>query len=168
LSLYLTTDKGTLGIKLLSDDSLAQVLTVNQQNIGLMTKKGFFKIIVTNSITAIGKLTQGIKGIKLEDDDELLCAQCIDDIHTNLLLITQTGTALNIDMNTLKPMSTAAKGRVLHKDEPMNFILFSSQDKSITIITSLNTYKFDISTLESATKLLTLQKNEQILEVTKN
>lgn len=65
---------GTQAIKIKDEDSLLSVSFMGEENIIIITKNGYAIKVPTNDIKAIGRLTSGVKGIALKDNDEVVAA----------------------------------------------------------------------------------------------
>ena len=63
---------GIAAIKLKEGDSIANVTFVKDEDIILITKKGMSIHFTTKDITPIGRVTAGVKAIKLNEGDEVL------------------------------------------------------------------------------------------------
>lgn len=161
-----TTHKDNMIIKLTTDDFLMKVLFIDRQNIGLMTANGLFKIIPTIAITTTGRLTQGVKCIKLEEDDYLIDAQLINTTDNIIISITKDGYCTSTLIDSIKVTSLLAKGKILQKGEMVNFIICSDNNLEVITITSLNIIKTTIASITSTgIRVVTLQNNETIIGV---
>lgn len=63
---------GIAAIKLKEGDSIANVTFVKDEDVILITKKGMSIHFITKDITPIGRVTAGVKAIKLNEGDEVL------------------------------------------------------------------------------------------------
>lgn len=60
---------GTQAIKIKDGDSIVDILFMNEEDLILFTKEGMIIRFTTNDISPIGRVTSGVKGIKLNDND---------------------------------------------------------------------------------------------------
>ena len=81
---------GTQAIKLKEEDSIIDILFMKEEDIILFTKQGMAIRFTTSDINPIGRVTSGVKGIKLNDNDEVL---------TGIPLINDKATIAMIDIN---------------------------------------------------------------------
>lgn len=61
-------------LELEENDEVVSVLFVNNERVGMLTAAGQFIICETKDIRAIGRVAKGVKGIKLNPNDELVSA----------------------------------------------------------------------------------------------
>ena len=71
---YIKTKRSTgiAAINLKDGDSIANIELMNDEDMIIITKKGYSIHFETKEIAAIGRVTAGVKAIKLADDDEVL------------------------------------------------------------------------------------------------
>lgn len=90
---YIKTRKkgGLNAISLADNDALASVFLIKEEPIILITKKG--QVIKFNStdVNAQGRATIGVKGINLNQGDEVACALAQRDIKDSLALFSEKG-----------------------------------------------------------------------------
>ena len=84
-------NNGIQAIKLNSDDSIANVVFLNEEEVIVITKLGQAIHFPTKEISAIGRVTLGVKAIKLKDGDEILCGLPINDSNKMVSIITKDG-----------------------------------------------------------------------------
>ena len=63
---------GIQAIKIKDGDSIANIEIMNEEEMIVITKKGMSIRFATNDIAAIGRVTSGVRAIKLDEDDEVL------------------------------------------------------------------------------------------------
>ena len=67
-------NSGLKALELEKNDEVISVLFVNNERVGMLTAAGQFIICETKDIRAIGRVAKGVKGIKLNPNDELVSA----------------------------------------------------------------------------------------------
>ena len=84
---------GLQGITLKQDDELIEVrLTDGQDNVVLVTKKGLCITFDEKDVRPMGRVSQGVIGIRLNDDDEVIGMESvISEEKATLLAITENG-----------------------------------------------------------------------------
>ena len=130
--------KGVIAIKLKDDDELISTMFVNTEKIGFLTKSGNYLIIDTEKVNSIGRATTGVKGIKLSEGDEVVCARKIKDNCKEIISITKNGLISRTPMSEFEVGTRATKGNKIQKtkgnDELISFLPIN--DKTVIMIVS--------------------------------
>ena len=145
--IYNITRKGVIAIKLLEGDTIIKVLFTNEENIALLTYEGLFKIIETKNITAIGRISQGVIGIKLNLKDYLVDAQLVNSDSTEILSITDSGLCTRVSIEEFPIIGRVAKGKVLQKGKLVGFLLLNTFNKEVAVISSKNIIRIPVSSI---------------------
>lgn len=103
-------NSGIQAIKIKEGDSLAKVIFQDEEEMIIITKNGMSIRFDTKSIGAIGRLTSGIKGIALEEGDEVVTALPIHKTTDKLAIITSAGIGKKIDLKELPVQMKGGKG----------------------------------------------------------
>lgn len=146
-NLYNITKKGITAIKLTEDDLIIKILFVDDENIGILTHDGIFKIIESIPITATGRVSQGVIAIKLEDNDYIVDAQPIKNIEQEIISLSEEGLCAKISLKEFSITGRPAKGKLLQKGKMVGFVLVDIFNKEIAIISSQNIIKIPISSI---------------------
>ena len=129
--------KGVIAIKLKEDDELVSTMFVNKENIGFLTKSGNFLIIDIEKVNSIGRATTGIKGIKLSDNDEVVCARKIKDTCKEIISITKGGLISKTPMTEFGVGTRATKGSKIQKvkdnDELISFLPINDKNEILIV-----------------------------------
>ena len=161
--------KGIIGIKLKESDAIVDVLLIDEEEIVIGTKWGQCVRYTTNDINPIGRVAIGIKGIKLNEDDEVITSKVVIS-DKKLAIVTKDGFGKKINISDINILGKNTKGvNVTNKAEMagMAFVndedaLFIVGDKSEVCINST-----EIPELNRTAKGNTLIKgNEYIYSVT--
>lgn len=123
---------GIQAIKINEDDSIANVIFMNDENILLTTEKGMAIHFESKNISPIGRVTAGVKTIKLDPDDKVLAGIPIYDENSYLVVITEGGFGKKIKVTDFPCQGRRGKGVLYYKP--------TAQTKSIigTIIVKQN------------------------------
>ena len=106
---------GIAAIKLKEGDSLANVTFVKDENLILITKQGMAIQVETKDITAIGRVTSGVKGIKLLEKDEVIVGIPIHNIKDCIAVFSSKGLAKKSSLAEFPLQNRGGRGVMLHK-----------------------------------------------------
>ena len=111
LSEYTSIKKstGTQAIKIKDGDSIANVLFMKEEELMLISKKGMAIRFTTSDIAPIGRVTSGVKGIKLDPDDEVITGLIVKD-NQELALINKNGTGKKCSLVEFSVQGRGGKG----------------------------------------------------------
>ena len=106
---------GVKALNLNTNDEIVSVLFLNEERIGMMTARGQFVMCETKDIRAIGRAARGVKGITLNKDDYLVCAQVIPSDTKEFLTISEKGYIKRTSIKDFSVTSRGTKGSKIHK-----------------------------------------------------
>ena len=166
---YDTTRKtGLQGITLKENDELIGVrLTDGQDNVVLVTRNGLCITFDEKEVRPIGRVSQGVIGIRLEDDDEVIGMESvIAGGKATLLTITENGFGKRTELDEYRVQLRGGKGVVTYKITPKTGKLvgvrIANEDDDVMLITDKGTIirinVKDISILGRATQGVTLMR----------
>jgi DNA gyrase subunit A len=107
--------KGTAAIKFKDNDSLANVLFMDEEEVVIVTKKGMSIHFSTKDIAAIGRVTSGVKAIKLDADDEVVIGLPIHKYSDNLAIFTTSGLGKKVSLEEMPYQGRSGKGVIVYK-----------------------------------------------------
>ena len=107
--------KGIGAINIKDGDSLKIVTLVKEEPIILVTKNGYIIKFNCNDIAATGRLTSGVKGINLGDEDEVVAALPIHDNKDTLAIFSNKGYGKRINQEDLSLQKRGGKGIIGYK-----------------------------------------------------
>lgn len=108
---YESTRKGgIISIKLRDNDAIIAIIPCNNEDVELITNKAMSIHIRNSDIPTQGRVTQGVKGIKLTDDDEVRTALIIPENNAGLVIVSTTGQTKRIPMSEISPQGRGGKG----------------------------------------------------------
>ncbi len=110
---------GLQGIALKEDDELIDVrLTDGERDIVMVTRDGIAITFNEQDVRAVGRVSQGVIGIKLDDDDYVIGMEPIYDKKAYLLAITENGFGKRTELEEYRVQARAGKGVITYKTTP--------------------------------------------------
>ena len=132
---------GVKALNLDKDDEIVSILFLNEERVGMMTARGQFVICDTKNINAIGRVARGVKGITLNNNDELVCAQVVLPETKEFLSVSEKGYIKRTSAKDFTVTGRGTKGSKIHvlNDEEDKLVAFSSlTNETETIVVSSN------------------------------
>ncbi|WP_049987414.1 DNA gyrase subunit A [Halobellus rufus] len=113
---------GIIATKLDEDDALADVeVTDGSQDLVLASRGGMAIRFAESEVRAMGRSARGVRGIKLEGDDEVAALAAIDpDRHQWVLTVTENGYGKRTDIDEYRRQSRNGKGLIDIKTNERN------------------------------------------------
>ena len=108
---------GTIAIKLKDNDTIVNVLFMNEEDLILFSKKGMTIRFTTSDINPIGRATSGVKSMKLSDGDEIICGIPITDNNKYIAVFTKSGLGKKSKIDEYPCQGRVGKGVFTYKDE---------------------------------------------------
>lgn len=164
---------GIAAINLKDGDSIANIELMNDEDMIIITKKGYSIHFETKEIAAIGRVTAGVKAIKLADDDEVLVGLPIRDKKETVAVFSSFGNAKKTNIDEFPLQARAGKGVVAYKVSPatgdvIGATMINDEDNILLVgKTSICVAATDIPQLGRAATGNIMIKNGQINSVTK-
>ena len=117
LSEYVDTKKknGIGAIKLKDGDNLAAVTLINEEDIILITKKGFLIKFSSSEVSSTGRLTSGVKGVALNENDEVIAALPVRDINDEVAIFSDSGYGKRIPKEEISIQRRGGRGVICYK-----------------------------------------------------
>ena len=111
---------GLIGITLKDDDELIDVrLTDGQDNIVMVTKKGLAITFSEKDVRSVGRVSQGVIGMRLDNDDEVIGMECIvEGSKATLLSITENGFGKRTELEEYRVQNRGGRGVITYKITP--------------------------------------------------
>lgn len=157
---------GLAAVSLREDDQLIDVkLTDGSQDIIICTYNGMAIRFKETDARPIGRVSQGVKGIELDDDDYVIGMDVCTE-NTTLLVVTENGFGKRTDLEEYKVQNRGGKGvltyRITEKTGKVIGTKIVSDDDDIMLISSDGTIirmkVSEISILGRATQGVTLMR----------
>lgn len=106
---------GIAAINLKEGDTIANVTFAKEEEIIVITKKGMAIRFESVSISPIGRVTAGIKTIKLEEDDEVLVGLPIHKKTDAVAIFTERGYGRKTELSEFPIQQRAGKGVLIYR-----------------------------------------------------
>ena len=159
---------GLQAITLKQDDELIDVrMTDGEDNVVLVTHQGICITFEEKDVRPIGRVAQGVIGIKLNDGDEVIGMEpIISGSKATLLAITENGFGKRTELDEYRVQTSGGKGVITYKITPKTGkivgIRIATDDEDVMLITNNGTVirlkVKDISVLGRATQGVTLMR----------
>ena len=110
---------GLQAIALKDDDELIDVrLTDGERNIVMVTREGMSITFSESDVRAMGRVSQGVRGIRLDEGDYVVGMEPIYDQTQCLLTITENGFGKRTELSEYRVQSRDGKGVITYKITP--------------------------------------------------
>ncbi len=132
---------GVKALNLDTNDEIVSILFVNDERVGMMTARGQFVVCETKDVRPIGRAARGVKGITLNDGDELVSARVVSADTKEFLTISEKGYIKRTTAKDISVTGRATKGSKIHslKDADDKLISFTPiTNEQETIVVSSN------------------------------
>lgn len=172
---YYSNSKRTTGvqaIKLKEDDEITGVFFTdapNNDDFIIVTKKGMSIHIKLEDIPIGSKISMGVKGIKLKDDDFVVGGAAIKDSDDYLACFTESGMGKQVAIKELTPQGRGGVGIVLSKESLAGVCTINTDDKVLVIgrTNSICVNAKDIPVLTRTSIGNQMIKNNAIIKIVK-
>lgn len=164
--------KSIKAINLKDGDSVVNVCFCNDDKVGLLTSVGNFVIIDTAEINTIGRVSMGVKGVKLIGDETVISGKVIPDMTKEILSITEKGKVKKSEYNDFGISNRGVRGSKIQKinddDRIVDFIPIVN-NKEVTIISSQNILKINLDEIKTSNRLsvgvkgIEIKENEKVI-----
>ena len=159
---------GLQGITLKEDDELIGVrLTDGEDNVVLVTRNGMCITFDEKEVRPIGRVSQGVIGIRMDEDDEVIGMESvISGGKATLLAITENGFGKRTELDEYRVQVRGGKGVITYKITPKTGkivgVRIANDDDDVMLITDTGTIirlqVKEISILGRATQGVTLMR----------
>ena len=163
-----TRKTGLQGITLKEDDELIAVrLTDGQDNVVLVTRNGMCITFDEKDVRPIGRVSQGVIGIRLDEEDEVIGMESvISGGKATLLAITENGFGKRTELEEYRVQNRGGKGVITYKITPKTGKLIgvriAVEEDDVMLVTNTGTIirlkVDDISVLGRSTQGVTLMR----------
>ncbi len=166
---YDTTRRtGLQGITLKDEDELIAVrLTDGEDNVVLVTRNGLCITFDEKEVRPIGRVAQGVIGIRLDDDDEVIGMESvINGGKATLLAITENGFGKRTELDEYRVQKRGGRGVITYKITPKTGKLVgvrvATEDDDVMLVTDTGTIirlkVSEVSILGRSTQGVTLMR----------
>ena len=172
LSEYMNGKKnsGIAALKLKEDDSVANIIFQDNEDMIIITRKGMSIKFATKDIGAIGRVAIGVKGINLAEDDEVVAALPIHKDTDTVGIFMTAGIGKKVALNDFPMQARGGKGTIVAKGGDIVGAAMISDEDNI-LITGTNSSicipATDVPLISKMGQGSILIKNNRIISVTK-
>ena len=162
---------GLLAITLKDDDELIDVrLTDGEDNVVLVTKQGMCITFSEKDVRPIGRVSQGVIGIRLDDNDSVIGMESIlQGSKSTLLAITENGFGKRTELEEYRVQTRGGKGVITYKITPKTGTIVGirivNEEDDVMLITDTGTIirinVAEISVLGRSTQGVTLMRTNE-------
>ena len=168
---------GMKALDLSDGDEICSVLFTNEEKVGMLTAAGQFIICETKDIRPIGRTAKGVKGIKLNDEDELVSAKTIPSNVKEYISVTGDGYIKRTSCNEFTVTGRYTKGSKLQKlKEDTDYLIdFEpiTDEKEIIIVSTRAQIKVKINDISllgkgaQGTKSIKMGQKDSVIGISK-
>jgi len=137
---------GIAAIKLKEGDSIANVEFLNEEDVLVITKNGMAIHFESKSVNPIGRVTAGVKAIKLDEDDEVIVGLPIHSNEDVIGIFSSKGYGKKTSIKEFTTQVRGGKGLIIYKPtaiyghvagataiQDSNAVLLAGQPSSICV-----------------------------------
>lgn len=129
---------GIAAIKIKDGDDIANVTFLKDENLILITKKGQSIHFITTDIKPIGRTTSGVKGIKMDEDDEIVIGLPIHNEKDKVAVFTSKGLMTQTELDEFPCQGRGGKGLMIYKPKEstgniIGALMLSEEDNILAI-----------------------------------
>ena len=164
---------GIAAIKLREGDSVAAVSFQDDEEMIIISKNGMSIRFATKDIGAIGRLSIGVKGINLAEDDEVVAALPVHKETDKLAIFTANGLGKKVELKEFMIQGRGGKGTITSKvSETGNVVgaAMVSDEDNILVTGNKTSICFSAAEVSSGSKASNgnmVIKDNRIISITK-
>lgn len=122
---------GIIALTLKEGDSLAAVTFINQEQMMLLTKNGMCIRFESSKMPISSRIAQGIKGMNVNDGDEVIAALPIANDKDYLAIVSVAGLGKKIKLQEFTVQNRGGKGLFCYKEEIAGGAIVNDENKLI-------------------------------------
>lgn len=165
-----TKKSGIIALGFREGDSLAAVTFIEEEEMMLFTKNGMSIRFATKDMPISSRIAQGVKGIGLSDNDEVLTCLPIKHTTDNLAVVSTTGMGKQVALNEFGIQNRGGKGLMCYKGEIAGVALVDPQNDLLIVgdKTSIRVASSDLPTLtRTSIGNCLLKNNNKVVSISK-
>ena len=157
-----------------NNDEIVDILIMDEEQVGIMTKGGNYIRIRTDDIRPIGRIGKGVRGIKLNDNDAVSCARIIPDTTKYIISVSSSGLFKKTPIDEFTIQGKNTKGSKIQKltddDYMVEFLPLDSETEILVASTraciklSVNDIPI-LSRAAQGNKSIKLGENDQVVGI---
>lgn len=157
-------------------DSIVDVLFMDDEDIGVLTAEGNFLLTATSTIKPIGRVSKGVKVIKLNDGDYVVSARPIEKATKEIISVSASGLIKRTKFDEFALQGRATKGAKLQRltgNDLMADFIPIGEEKELLIASKKACIKININDVSlllkgaQGSKSMKLSDNDKILKISK-
>ena len=165
---------GINAIKLKEGDSIVSVTFLKNEDLVLITKNGITIHFGTEDIAPIGKIAIGVKGIKLDDNDEVVVGLPVHKSSDSLAVFSSKGYAKKTKLTEITKQSRGGKGILIYKSSAITGNIVGAEmvcdDDNILLIGKPNSICFSAKEIPELSRVSVgniMIKNSNVISAVK-
>ena len=141
---YMKTNRnsGIAALKLKEGDEVVNIIFQDEEELVLITKNGMSIRFGTKDINPIGRISQGVIGIKLSEGDEVIAGMPVHKLTDYVAIFSSDGLGKKVNLNEFVVQGRGGKGNIVSKEKVVGAAMISDEDN---ILISGNTSSVCIS-----------------------
>ena len=166
--------KGIGAITLKEGDAISSVTLVKDEPLIIVSQKGYAIKFNTSEITPTSRMTAGVKGINLSEDDEVIAALPIRHTEDDLAIFSSKGYGKRLPLSELPSQKRGGKGVMGYKENSISGFATAAQlvnDEDLTLLigdkTSICISAKEIPVMTKSAMGNMMLKGNKILSVSK-
>lgn len=163
----------SVGVKALTlepKDEICSVIFTENERVGILTNCGNFIIITTNDVRPLGRISKGVKAIKLNDGDFVIQSHVIPKNGKEIVSISAGSLSKRMALNEFASQGKNTKGSKIQKltdgDTMADFIVVENE-KEILVAATTSCIKISLDEIPSLSKLAQGNKTIRLPESAK-
>lgn len=161
---------GIVAIKVKEGDSVASTIFQDEEDIIIITKKGMSIRFSTKDIGAVGRVAMGVKGIKLNEDDEVVAVLPVHKDTDTVGIFSTTGMGKKVALKEFPVQARGGKGTIVYKDAEVAGAAMISDEDNVLISGNSSAICISATEIPLVSKLSQgniLIKNNRVISITK-
>lgn len=127
---YMKTNRnsGIAALKLKEGDEVVNIIFQDEEELVLITKNGMSIRFGTKDINPIGRISQGVIGIKLSEGDEVIAGMPVHKLTDYVAIFSSDGLGKKVNLNEFVIQGRGGKGNIVSKEKVAGAAMISDED----------------------------------------
>ena len=127
---YMKTNRnsGIAALKLKEGDEVVNIIFQDEEELVLITKNGMSIRFGTKDINPIGRISQGVIGIKLSEGDEVIAGMPVHKLTDYVAIFSSDGLGKKVNLNEFVVQGRGGKGNIVSKEKVVGAAMISDED----------------------------------------
>ena len=165
---------GIAALKVKDGDEVVDIIFQDEEDIVIITKDGYSIKFESKTITPIGRIGMGVKGIKLGEGDEVIAALPVHKNTDTVGIFTTAGLGKKVALNEFPLQARGGKGTIVYKPSSQTGTVIGAEmlsDEDNLLIcgnySSICISAVEVPLVGKASQGNIMIKNNKVLSVTK-